>query len=211
MKRKYTLIAAVAALGALLATGTTLAWFTGTKTVTNVVTVGNVRIQIDETSTDPDAILGDRGISWTGAVTPGQVLSKVPVVKNIGRNTAWVRAYAEFGYEKDGKAMELPAGVEAPVIDYNTGSGEKQWTFRDGRYYCNGPLTAEDVTGELFSHVTIPPSWNNQEGTDMSDVKVEIIVHGAAIQYDNNNAGGVFQAFDGFGSEDSVRPSGSAS
>lgn len=204
MKRKLTLIAATVALGALLVTGATLAWFTSTDTATNVVTVGNVSIEILETSEDKNAISTENGIEWTGAMTPGQVLSKVPTIDNIGKNDAWVRANVTMEYLKNGEPVELPEGVAVPVINYNTSEGSNWIAGEDGFYYYKEALTTDGagkVTTPLFDTVTIPNTWTNQGEISMANVTVKVVVNAEAIQYDNNNAGGVLKAFEGFKAE----------
>lgn len=205
MRRKLTLIAATVALGALLVTGATLAWFTSTDTATNTVTVGNVDIKIDEATKDDNGHYTEgEGIVWDGNMTPGQVLSKEPRIVNIGENTAWVRASVEIQYLKDGKPFTPDLDkVEAPVINYD----KEKWTVsEDGKYYYyNDPLKAGEPTNELFTTVTIPNSWSNKGDKDsaenMADVTVNVIVHADAIQYDNNNGNGVVEAFTNFKAE----------
>lgn len=202
MKRKLTLIAATVALGALLVTGATLAWFTSTDTATNTVTVGNVDIKIDELSHDDNSHYTEgEGIVWNGNMTPGQVLSKEPRIVNIGDNTAWVRASVEIQYIKDGKPFTPNAKVEAPVINYD----KEKWTVsEDGKYYYfKEPLKAGEPTNELFTTVTIPDSWSNQGADDenMAKVTIKVIVHADAVQYDNNNKDGVIAAFTNFKAE----------
>lgn len=191
MKRKLTLIAATVALGALLVTGATLAWFTSTDTATNVVTVGNVDIDIVEVSGDDNAtVTENKGIVWNGVMTPGQVLSKEPKIVNTGSNTAWVRASVDVKYYKGEEEIKLPAGVAAPTINYNTGDAANQWTAEGNYYYYNTELTTTDSgkeTTNLFTTVTIPSSWTNQGEASMADVTVEVLVHADAIQYDNND------------------------
>lgn len=214
MKRKLTLIAATVALGALLVTGATLAWFTSTDTATNVVTVGNVDIDIVETSDDQNVTVTEHeGIVWNDVMTPGQVLSKKPEIKNTGSNTAWVRASVEIKYFKGEKEITLPSDVAIPTINFNTGDANDKWTSEGGYYYYNSPLTTQspaDVTSKLFTTVTIPSSWTNQGEKSMADVTVKVLVKADAIQYDNNdgtkNADGsanttvkhVIKAFEGF-------------
>ena len=48
MRRKVALTAAAVAMVGTLAVGGTLAWFTDTETATNVVTLGNVDIVLNE-------------------------------------------------------------------------------------------------------------------------------------------------------------------
>ena len=48
MKKKLTVVVTAVTLVALIAIGATLAWFTDSKEVTNVVTMGNIKITLEE-------------------------------------------------------------------------------------------------------------------------------------------------------------------
>lgn len=214
MKRKLTLIAATVALGALLVTGATLAWFTNTDTATNVVTVGNVDIEIDETTKDTNVSRDENGsITWNDLMTPGQVLSKQPKIGNTGDNTAWVRASVNIEYYKGDEKINKPEGVEEPTIEYNVGTDEDKWTVDGEYYYFNSALAKGEYTSNLFEEVVIPTTWTNQGEKSMAGVTIKVVVNADAIQYDNNdgtkNSDGtpnttvkyVIKAFEGFKAE----------
>lgn len=192
MRRKLTLIAATVALGALLVTGATLAWFTSTDTATNTVTVGNVKIEIEEKTDDTNVTTKEDGTFEWNDMTPGQILSKKPAIVNKGANKAWVRASVNVVYSKDGVEITLPDGVDPVVINYNTGTDGNQWTKDGDFYYYNTALEVSgkgNTTSDLFTTVTIPNTWTNdtENGYDMSGVKVDVNIDAHAVQYDNNN------------------------
>ena len=90
MKKKITAIFLCVALVAIAIAGASLAYFTDTKTATNTFTMGNVKITLDETDiTNPE---GDRVTSNEYDVYPGAVVTKDPVVHNVGKNGAYIRA-----------------------------------------------------------------------------------------------------------------------
>lgn len=202
MKKKLTLIATAVALGALAVVGATMAYFTSQDTATNVITTGNVQISITETSNDENSIMNENGIQYIGAITPGQIISKIPVIVNDGNNDAYVRAYVEFKYY-DEERNDITAEFEGkePVIAYNTTDWIKGEAAEDqGYYYYNKAIKAnqdkeskEDETTKLFDTVTIPTEWNN----DQANVTIEVIVHAEAIQSENNGTD-VVAAFKNF-------------
>lgn len=90
MKKKLTAIFLCVALVAIAIVGASLAYFTDTKTATNTFTMGDVKIKLDETNVnDPE---GDRVTSNEYNVYPGAVVTKDPIVHNVGQNAAYIRA-----------------------------------------------------------------------------------------------------------------------
>ena len=94
MNKKRTIVAA-AVIALVLLVGGILAYFTDTDEKTNVFTIGNVHIQLNEASwteiTEDD---GEGGTTGTGEyslaaaqnITPNKVIPKAPKVKNIGND-----------------------------------------------------------------------------------------------------------------------------
>lgn len=202
MKKKLTLIATAVALGALAVVGATMAYFTSQDTATNVITTGNVQISITETSNDENSIMNENGIQYIGAITPGQNISKIPVIVNDGNNDAYVRAYVEFKYyDEERNDITAEFKGEEPKIEYNTADWIKgEAAEAQGYYYYNKAIKAnqdkeskEDETTKLFDTVTIPTEWNN----DQANVTIEVIVHAEAIQSENNGTD-VVAAFKNF-------------
>ena len=90
MKKKILALSMCIALAAIAIVGASLAYFTDTKTATNTFTMGNVQIKLDETNVnDPK---GDRVASNEYNVYPGAVVTKDPIVHNVGQNAAYIRA-----------------------------------------------------------------------------------------------------------------------
>ena len=192
MKKKLVLGAAVAALGALLAVGGTLAWFTDTETATNVITTGKVDIKLTEAvpagpvggSVEEN---GNGGYTYAG-VTPGSVLDKKPeVALENGSNDAWVRvqvaATATAGditkmvYKKDGVIVE-PEAVDGKLY-----------------FYCPDTLSLDGQSTYVpFDQVEFP---GNDFGNEFANAQVDIVLTAEAIQSDNLNAASVTEAFDG--------------
>ena len=90
MKKKITAIFLCVALVAIAVVGASLAYFTDTKTAENTFTMGNVKITLDET--DVNNPEGDRVTSNAYEVYPGAVVTKDPIVHNVGNNGAYIRA-----------------------------------------------------------------------------------------------------------------------
>lgn len=82
-KRKILLLASALCIVAILAVGSTLAYFTDTDKATNVFTVGNIDIELIE------------GFDEEGAkdIVPGLNVTKFVDVQNVGTNDAYVRVH----------------------------------------------------------------------------------------------------------------------
>lgn len=90
MKKKLTVVALVVVLVALLISGMTMAYFTDTDSATNVFTIGDVSIDIQEPSWDPgeDDVLEN--------IAPGVLYPKDPKIVNTGKNAAYIRVTITF-------------------------------------------------------------------------------------------------------------------
>ena len=94
------------ALSLLMLLGTTFAYFSDTKQVTNTITVGNVAIELTEAAVKRDnggnlvedasapRVKGgaDTTIRDYGVIYPGISIYQDPTIKNIGNSDAWIAA-----------------------------------------------------------------------------------------------------------------------
>ena len=90
----------------LLFLGTTIAYFTSSKEVSNTLTAGNVYVELTEAAVKADKeghlvedktksrIIGTETetIHDYGKVFPGQMIHKDPTIKNTGNQNAWIAA-----------------------------------------------------------------------------------------------------------------------
>ena len=172
MKRKLLILSVLAILVAVTAAGT-LAYFTDTGTAHNVITTGNVDIELnewaDEARTQP---FEDK----TG-VMPGMEVTKIVEVKNTGTGAAFLRLYVEKNvYGADGKPMN--SEPEPVSLNFN----ETEWTYSDGYYYYNRPLKPGETTEPLFTTVTFDPLMGN----DYQNASAHVKVTAYAVQSANN-------------------------
>lgn len=170
MKRKLLIVSVLAILVAVTAAGT-LAYFTDTGTAHNVITTGNVEIELnewaDEARTQP---FQDK----TG-VMPGTKATKIVEVKNTGTGAAFVRLYVEKNvYGADEKPMKS----EPVSLNFN----DTDWTYSDGYYYYNRPLEPGKTTVPLFTAVTFAAEMGNTYQNATAHVNVSAY----AVQSANN-------------------------
>lgn len=212
MKKVVAIVLAMV-LVAVAAVGATMAYLTDTKSVKNTFTVGNVKITLDETNVeDPN---GDRVTSNEYNIYPGAVVTKDPIVHNVGRNGAYIRAtvnvsnwmnlaqayYPEFGihFNEEGYEAALNllvgelgegwsiVGVEAGDV-FTIGQFDARFVLK-----YDGILAAGDDTTAMFKTVTIPAGIDNANTESFKEVKVVA----QAIQADGFDSWeAAFAAFD---------------
>ena len=218
MKKKSILMAAIAVmLVAVLVVGGTLAYFTDTKSATNTLTVGDVKIKLDESNVnDPD---GDRVTSneYTGML-PGIQYKKDPVVTNTGKNGAYVRAVVTIengmnwmGLYNENVWTAPQAEAFKKLICNKMGEG---WSLEDYNYVTNaergstdfvavlkydGVLAAGKATTAMFENIMLPTN------ATASDITTRVAQNGVfhidvvaqAIQADGFTSwNDAFKAFD---------------
>lgn len=178
MKRRLLAGAVIVMCLSLLAYGT-LAYFTAEDTAHNVITSGEIDIELlewaDEERTTPFPENGVNG------VMPGTDVTKIVEVKNTGSNAAYIRVKVE-------KEIVLPDGVEGEPdsglmkLDFD----EVYWTLgEDGFYYYNEALEPGAVTEPLFASVSFDTSMGNIYQNSTASVDVTAY----AVQVANNGDG----------------------
>lgn len=203
-KKRFVAILLCVTLVALAAIGATFAYLTDSKTVKNTFTVGDVKINLDETNVN--APEGDRVTSNTYNVYPGAVVTKDPIVHNTGKNGAYVRAVVtiEDGmnwlglYNENVWTAPQEAAFNA-MINNTLGDG---WELVDIAYDMSGPnhptsdfvatlkytnvLEAGKDTTAMFSQIAFPTKLTGNDVTTRIDQNGEfgINVVAQAIQAD---------------------------
>ena len=183
--RKKLIAGAVVAICLSLLAYSTSAYFTTEQTATNVITSGNIQIDLQETAIteDGETVLFEDSQERFD-VMPAQTVSKIVKVKNTGDNAAYVRISVA-------KAIELAEGVtgepnvELVTLDFD----DENWTAKDGFYYYNEPLAPGATTEALFNNVTFEPEMSNMYQNSTATIKV----NAQATQVKNNGAN-VFKA-----------------
>lgn len=186
MKNKLkTVILAVALIVIAVSAYATVAAFTVQDSVTNVITAGNIKIELKEMMISPEDDSELVPYVNNRAVVPGMEISKIVTVKNTGKNAAYVRVQipsisvgvsGDDGYVLDEDLMEGAASLV--TLDINT----TDWTYSNGYYYYNSALASGAETTPLFTTVTFSGDITDEyENTQFAlDVKVY------AVQSANN-------------------------
>ena len=195
-KKRFVAILLCMTLVALAAIGATFAYLTDTKTVDNTFTMGNVAIKLDETNVNDPT--GDRVTSNEYNVYPGAVVTKDPIVHNVGANAAYIRAtvnvsnwmnlcaayYPDFKYTfgQEGYKAALNLLVGELGEGWSVVGVEAGDTFTIGQFDAkfilkyngalDGALAAGGNTTAMFQTVTIPAGIDNANTDSFSGVKV---------------------------------------
>lgn len=185
-KRMIAVVMAVCAL-AVLAIGSTFAFFTSKDNAGNTFTMGNVNIELTETSTESEGIKAGevkddgKGIVYTSAM-PGDVFSKNPIVTNTGDNDAWIRVKIDVTSEDESMQENVAALKEAIVADM---IDHYEWDVKaDDEYIYFTDIVKAGAEVDLFETVKIPSTWGNEA----ADASFSIEISAEAVQSDNNGA-----------------------
>lgn len=170
IKTKLCTVSAILIAVASIA-GFTLAYFSDNKTAHNVITSGNVKIELQEWA-DENKTTAFKDLE---GIMPGMEVTKIAEVKNTGDNTAWIRVQIEKGFSD----MEE---VDPSLIVLVTG---KKWTAgEDGWYYYTEALAPNAVTDPIFETVQFAAAMPNEYQNKQAYVNVIA----QAVQTANNGA-----------------------
>ena len=259
MKKKILALSMCIALAAIAIVGASLAYFTDTKSATNTFTVGNVKIQLLESSlhrenagysngTTEDQLKPQNAELWSNLdkegtgntskykagdtfytdaqieanaaqyscknikLNPGQSYHKMPYVKNIGANDAYIRI-----------RVMIPAELDTAVLNSSmyttTALNNKEFTMaydnsgvdRDGLKYNVYTFTRIDTLApneltywNVWGTIHMDADVTNEEietlfgeGKTFADGTFPVLVEADAIQADGfADATAAFDAFD---------------
>ncbi len=177
MKKKIA-IGAVLVLCLSMLIYSTIAYFNTADTARNVITAGDIKIELQETAIrDGEEILFEQSQERFD-VMPGQDVSKIVRVKNTGSNPAYIRVEVQ-------KAIALAADAQGDVdlelvsLDFDS----EKWTLRnDDYYYYNEPLAPGETTAALFRNVKFDTGMGNMYQGSTATIKVSA----QATQVKNN-------------------------
>lgn len=168
IKIKIFVVALMAALMTFISTST-LAYYTAVGKATNVVTSGNIRFLIHET-TDQGKEFPREGVY----VVPGDVVSKRVSIENDCDHPFYLRVKMVYGVDSQELSSE---------DCFKLNIDEKHWELHDGWYYYKDIVEPGETTSDVFSHVEIVGSKvdNSYIGKTLT-----ITVNAQAVQSENN-------------------------
>lgn len=169
--RNRLLLIAIAAILLTVLTQPSLAYYTTIGKATNVVTSGNIELQIHEKTAD-GSDFPEEGVY----VIPGDIVSKQVSVENVCDHPFYLRVKLVSGADNAALRPE-----ECLKLDIDTQS----WTLVDGFYYYNRILQPGETTPNLFTQVEIVGSKVDKSFVGSA---LSLTVNAYAVQSENNPA-----------------------
>lgn len=181
MKTKAKIISVLlAALLLCAGIGTTLAYFTDSEQIHNVITTGGIDLTIIEQQEVDGKLVPypDEPIE----VLPGVSVSKVVTFKNH-ESPAYVRAkYSITFFDKDGNEMELTDERKAELISVFVDT--ENWIATEEGWFCyHKALDADETTLPFFEKAKFA---DFKMGNDFQESTVIISISAQAVQAENN-------------------------
>ncbi len=169
MTKFRALAISLAVIVATFFTQGSVAFYTANGTATNVVTAGDVTLEIIEQH-------GDGSFPADGVyIMPGKLVSKKVWVKNICGHPFYLRVKLTNGID------DAALSADCFEIDFNT----TDWTlYEDGYYYYNNVLGVGEETTRLFEEVKIAGKMDNA----YLGKTLTLTVDAEAVQSENNPA-----------------------
>ena len=160
---------AVIAIFFICVTQETVAYFSTIGNSVNVVTSGNIRFLIHET-TDQGTPFPTEGVY----ILPGDVVSKRVTVENDCTHPFYLRVKVVYGINSEELSAE-----DCFKLNIN----ETNWQYHDGWYYYTGIVAPGETTPHVFSHVEIVGDKvdNSYIGKTLT---LTVVAH--AVQSENN-------------------------
>ena len=179
-KRKILSLALTLCMVAILAVGGTLAYFTDTEAKTNVFTVGNVNITLNEIFT-PDTDTDNDGVADAAKLFPGvDVTKEVTVTNDKNSEQAYVRVHLAFPAILDSGSEDQPeyasynntlhwnflkASYEDGKWNYGTSIDAAQYPGNGGEWNCY-TTTINEIPYNVYV-VTYETALNAEETTSV--------------------------------------------
>ena len=168
MKKKIALTAVMILVLTLVGYGT-YAYMTATpKVARNIVTAGNVKIELNE------PILPSGGLK----IMPATVAKREVTVKNIGKNDCYVRVKLEAQISPS----SLPSTEGKITLLFDTSDTSKWVKDSDGYWRYKEKLAPNDTTTNLLLGIQFDKSMGNE----YKNAAIDINVLAQAVQADNN-------------------------
>ena len=182
MKMKLAVAAISAALAAAVSVGASLAFFTNSSSSTNVVTMGNVQIKLNDAYTDP------------GIVMPGAAVPQTVSVTNTGSSPAYVRVKVGRCWTRNPGGAAALGGTDPGLIEIAVSHPDDWVLSSDGYYYYQRILGPSQTSSALFDHYTLAPATDN----NYAGLSGRIDLSAQAVQSDNFVPGTTGNAISGW-------------
>ena len=168
IKLKIFIVALVAVCMAFL-NNATLAYYSTLGKTTNVVTSGNIRFIIHET-TDQGKEFPEEGVF----IVPGDIVSKKVNIESVCKHPFYLRVKMVYGIDSKELSVE-----DCFKLNIN----EEYWELHNGWYYYKNIVNPDEITPDVFSQVEIVGS---QVSNSFIGETLKLTVKAQAVQSKNN-------------------------
>lgn len=172
IKLRFLTIAVIAIIFTFC-TQTTLAYYTTVGKATNVVTSGNIKFIIHET-TDQGTAFPEEGVY----IMPGEVVSKEVSIESDCEHPFYLRVKIVYGINSEALSSE-----DCFKLNIN----EEYWQLVDGWYYYKDTVDPGETTPKVFSKVEIV---GNKVDSSYIGKTLSLTVVAHAVQSENNPING---------------------
>ena len=163
MNKKY-LAASAALIAIIVLVLGSVAYFSKTGTSKSVVKSSDLKIELKMMEYIDDV---PQEVEGETSVMPGEYLHRMALVKNVGREDAWVRI----------KAVDLGL-IE--LVEIN----EADWTEKDGYWYYNKELASGESTEPLFYGIRA----SEEAGNESAGEELTLNIDAQATQVKHNGS-----------------------
>lgn len=182
--KKFKIFAFITAMCLfLVSTGNAYASYTTIVETENVVTVGHVRIQLNNVDQEETEGSKEEGVTAAGTVLPGEIIYKKVSITNVGTYSAFVRIYLEKYWEDSNGERSDSLDVNKIIVQ----PASADWVYNDldGYYYYQKELPPKEETSLLIDGFQVAEDIDtNIYAGHVGNMEI----YGEAVQYDNFEA-----------------------
>ena len=179
MKKRKILVCAVIISCLSLSAYGTIAYFTADAVASNVITSGNIKIDLKETAIPEE---GGSPVPFENriGVMPGTAVSKIVQVENIGSQPAYIRV----GVDKEiFLAEENTEEPDLSLVSWDVNSDF--WEEKDGFYYYKEVLETGQTSEPLFTEVVFDETMGNMYQN--SKAEITVLAQATQVAHNGNN------------------------
>ena len=179
MKKKIIVISAAVALLALLAMSTSLAWFSDNDEITNVFTVGSVKIEQNEVGADGGAFVQDQDlmpiVNVNDPAADENYIPKIVDITSTGENPAYVRTHIAIPTKLVGTLkLQLSDSTKwIPATTYESATSVDGVDYTVYSFTYTDALNKGDVTDDLLLGVYVDAKTDLKDNPATTEADLE--------------------------------------
>lgn len=178
MNKKTVILLIIVTILLMLCITGTVAFLAKQVDTDNIITFGNIKMQLIETKTNDNNEEVEVTDGETLDITYESELKRKIKIKNLGNSSIYVRvALDTIGTDREGVNFETK-----DFVDYNI--NQENWTYKDGWYYYNQQLEPDQTTEELDTKIKFDLNEITKKYPKSS---FELKINAQAVQAKNNS------------------------